>query len=136
MKNTIDRNNINNTNIMKYNTTDNRKRTYYSRTGYILRKTRAIAGERLAFRGGERLGDISIAIEDGATVRKVRRIVEKRVAQDCWRNLSSSRRMLGRERGSEMGRTRYAVTHNTYNTFRNIYGRAPQGYSYYSMRAA
>ncbi len=58
----------------------NMKNIYYSNTSYIKAKTSAIRNERLDFMEGKKLGDLSIRIEDNATVRKVRRIVEKRVS--------------------------------------------------------
>ena len=56
----------------------------YKDTKYIRRQSRSLSEERLAFRNGERLGDVSISIESGKTLRMVRRIVEKRVCQDYW----------------------------------------------------
>ena len=53
------------------------------------KKTRSlcqsIAGEKLNFKDGAELGSLSISIEDGATKRMVRRIVEKRVCKDYWK---------------------------------------------------
>ncbi len=46
---------------------------------------RSIAEEELAFKNGSALGALSIAIEDGQTKRKVRRIVEKRVCKEYWK---------------------------------------------------
>ena len=46
---------------------------------------RSIAEEELAFKNGSALGSLSIAIEDGETKRKVRRIVEKRVCKEYWK---------------------------------------------------
>lgn len=91
----------------------------YSETGYIRSKTRAISAERLSFKGGRRLGDLSIGIEDNATLRKVRRIVEKRVSQDYFRNHPHVR-----------GNARHATKRIAYNTFKNIYGFVPDGFTY------
>lgn len=46
---------------------------------------RSIAEERLSFKEGAELGSLSIEIEDGATKRKIRRIVEKRVCKEYWK---------------------------------------------------
>lgn len=47
--------------------------------------SRAIAEEELTFKSGTALGSLSIAIENGDTKRKVRRIVEKRVYKKYWK---------------------------------------------------
>lgn len=47
---------------------------------------RSISEEKLTFKDGAELGSLLIAIEDGATKRKVRRIVEKRVCKEYWKN--------------------------------------------------
>jgi hypothetical protein len=47
--------------------------------------SQSIAVERLTFKDGAALGSLSIAIEDGSTKRKVRRIVEKRVCKEYWK---------------------------------------------------
>ena len=54
-------------------------------TKYIKNQTRRISDERLNFKGGIALGDVDIFIDGGKTRNKVRRIVEKRVSQDYWR---------------------------------------------------
>ena len=64
----------------------------HSEKRFIKNQSYAIAEERLAFLDGERLGDLSIGIEDNATCRKIRRIMEKRVAQNFWSNASRRRR--------------------------------------------
>lgn len=46
---------------------------------------RSIAEEKLSFKEGTELGSLSIGIEDGATKRMVRRIVEKRVCKEYWK---------------------------------------------------
>ncbi len=57
---------------------------------YNNRKTlsisRSIAEEKLNFKNGTELGFLAISMEDGATKRKVRRIVEKRVCKKYWKN--------------------------------------------------
>ena len=47
--------------------------------------SRSIAEEELTFKSGTALGSLSIAIEDGDTKRKVRRIIEKRVCKKYWK---------------------------------------------------
>ena len=93
----------------------------YKDTKYIRRQSRSLSEERLAFRNGERLGDVSISIESGKTLRIVRRIVEKRVCQDYWNN--------GRS-GRNTARNRYAMKHRVSNHLRNIYGFVPTGFRY------
>ena len=93
----------------------------YKDKKYIRRQSRSLSEERLAFRGGERLGDVSISIESGKTLRKVRRIIEKRVCQDYWNN--------GRS-GRDTARNRYAMKHRVSNHLRNIYGFVPTGFRY------
>ena len=96
----------------------------YSETGYIKSQTQNLANERLAFRDGERLGDVSILIEDNATCRKIRRIMEKRVCQTFWKNAS-----VGKRAGN---RARYETRHQVSNHFKNIYGAVPTGFQYYA----
>ena len=93
----------------------------YKDTKYIKRQSRSLSEERLAFRNGERLGDVSIGIESGKTLRKVRRIIEKRVCQDYWNQ---------RESGRDTARNRYAMKHRVSNHLRNIYGFVPTGFRY------
>lgn len=45
----------------------------------------SIAAEKLAFKKEVPLGSLHIAVEDGETKRKVRRIVEKRVCKEYWK---------------------------------------------------
>jgi hypothetical protein len=96
----------------------------YSETGYIKSQTHNLANERLAFRDGERLGDVSILIEDNATCRKIRRIMEKRVCQTFWKNSSKGKRAGNR--------ARYETRHQVSNHFKNIYGAVPVGFQYYA----
>ena len=93
----------------------------YKDKKYIRRQSRSLSEERLAFRNGERLGDVSISIESGKTLRKVRRIIEKRVCQDYWNQ---------RESGRDTARNRYAMKHRVSNHLRNIYGFVPTGFRY------
>ena len=90
----------------------------YKDKKYIRRQSRYLSEERLAFRDGERLGDVSIGIESGKTLRKVRRIIEKR---DYWNQ---------RESGRDTARNRYAMKHRVSNHLRNIYGFVPTGFRY------
>lgn len=94
---------------------------WYKDTRYIRRQSRSLSEERLAFRGGERLGDLSIGIEGGKTLRKVRRIIEKRVCQDYWNRGKSGRSTAG---------NRYAMKRRVSNHLRNIYGFVPTGFRY------
>ena len=93
----------------------------YKDKKYIRRQSRYLSEERLAFRDGERLRDVSIGIESGKTLRKVRRIIEKRVCQDYWNQ---------RESGGDTARNRYAMKHRVSNHLRNIYGFVPTGFLY------
>ena len=93
----------------------------YKDTKYIRRQSRSLSEERLAFRNGERLGDVSISIESGKTLRKVRRIVEKRVCQDYWNQGKSGRDTAG---------NRYSMKRRVSNHLRNIYGFVPTGFRY------
>lgn len=95
------------------------KNFYYSNTSYIKAKTSAIRNERLDFMEGKRLGDLSIRVEDNATVRKVRRIVEKRVSQNYYR----------KNPGVKWS-AKYATRHHMSNILKNIYGMVPEGFRY------
>lgn len=95
---------------------------YYSEKRFIKKQSSAIAEERLGFLDGKRLGDLSIGIEDNATCRKIRRIMEKRVAQNFWRNAS-----YGKKQGNG---ARYETRHHVSNHFRNIFGEVPKGFRY------
>ena len=94
----------------------------HSEKRFIKNQSYAIAEERLAFLDGERLGDLSIGIEDNATCRKIRRIMEKRVAQNFWRNAS-----YGKKQGNA---ARYETRHHVSNHFKNIFGEVPKGFRY------
>ncbi len=92
---------------------------FYSETAYIKGRTRKIREERLDFMDGERLGDLSIGIESNATLRKVRRIIEKRVSQDYYKAHSHVK-----------GSARYGIRRHTSNTLRNLYGYVPESFTY------
>lgn len=95
---------------------------YHSEKKYIKNISDSLSDERLSFMDGKRLGDVDIFIEDNATVRKVRRILEKRVCQEYWRT-------RGRKGGNgDRQRMRQRVS----NQFRNIYGAVPEGFRYCS----
>lgn len=80
----------------------------------------SLSDERLAFMDGRRLGDVDIFIESNATLRKVRRIIEKRTCQEYWRSRG------GRPTGGDRQKMRRNVT----NQFKNIYGAVPTGFTY------
>lgn len=92
----------------------------YSEKKYIRNQSIIIAEERLSFMGGERLGDLSIGIQDNATCRKIRRIMEKRVAQNFWRTAYRDKK-----HGNAI---RYEIRHQVSNHFKNIYGKVPKGF--------
>ena len=94
----------------------------HSEKRFIKNQSYAIAEECLAFLDGERLGDLSIGIEDNATCRKIRRIMEKRVAQNFWRTAS-----YGKKQGNG---ARYETRHHVSNHFKNIFGEVPKGFRY------
>ena len=85
----------------------------YSEMRFIKSLTTAYAEERISFKNGKRLGDIHI--HDNQTCRKVRRILEKRVAQDYWKG---ARKSSGRT-----NRGRYETRHYLANQFQNLYGK-------------
>lgn len=90
-------------------------------TKYIKNQTRRISDERLNFKGGIALGDVDIFIDGGKTRNKVRRIIEKRVSQDYWRQAL-------KKNPDNSGR--YRTRHHVSNHMKNIYGEVPSGYSY------
>ena len=100
----------------------NTEKRYYSENGYIKNQSRTLAHERLEFLDGEKLGNVSIRIEGNATCRKIRRIMEKRIAQSFWSN-SRSRKRKGNG-------ARYETRHQVSNHFKNIYGIVPEGFRY------
>lgn len=83
-------------------------------------QSRRISAEKLNFKDGIALGDVDIFIDGGKTRSMIRRIVEKRVAQDYWKNAGV------REDNYDRFRTRRQVS----NHLKNIYGRVPQGFRY------
>ena len=106
----------------KTRTTMSDRKKLYCEKRYIKNRSVILADERLDFMGGERLGDVPIGIEDNATRRKIRRILEKRVAQHFWRNAAT-----GKKQGNG---ARYQTRHHLSNHFKNIYGFIPSGFRY------
>lgn len=100
----------------------NSDKRYYAESGYIKNQSRNLAHERLVFLDGEKLGDVSIMIEDNATCRKIRRILEKRIAQSFWNNAKESKK--------KGNRARYETRHQVTNHFKNIFGAVPEGFRY------
>ena len=98
------------------------EKRYYSENGYIKNQSRTLAHERLEFLNGEKLGNVSIRIEDNATCRKIRRIMEKRIAQSFWQNPVRSK-----HKGNG---ARYETRHQVSNHFKNIYGVVPECFRY------
>lgn len=90
------------------------------------KKTRSlcqsIAGEKLNFKDGEELGSLSIGIEDGATKRIVRRIVEKRVYKDYWKQQKNG--------GITNNKHRAATKKNVSRVTQKIFGQPVKGFSY------
>ncbi len=85
---------------------------WLSEQKHIKNRTDAYASQRMNFKNGRRLGDIYIS--DNSTCKKVRRILEKRVAQDYWKNARMKSRFTNRGR--------YETRHFLANQFQNIYG--------------
>ena len=92
-------------------------RTLHKDSKYIKRMSDAISAERLQFKDGKSLGDLNLLIEDATTVRKVRRIVEKRVCQSYWVHRPT------RDCGGNY--SRYATKRRVANQLKNIYGYVP-----------
>lgn len=90
-------------------------------TRYIKNQTISLRTEKLRFRGGEMLGNLSIAIEDGLTQRKIRRIVEKRVSQGFWANRKRC--------GTVDNYSRQKMRSNTKNQLKNLYGSSEFGFT-------
>ena len=86
---------------------------WLSEQKHIKNRTDAYASQRMNFKNGRRLGDIHI--HDKATCKKVRRILEKRVAQDYWKSALAS--------SAFTNRGRYETRRHLANQFQNIYGR-------------
>jgi len=70
--------------------------------------------------GGITLGEIDIFIDGGKNRNMVRRIVEKRVAQNYWK--AACRRNDNYDR--------YKTLHNMSNQLKNIYGSVPTGFRF------
>jgi hypothetical protein len=85
---------------------------WLSEQKHIKNRTDAYASQRMNFKHGRRLGDIYIS--DNSTCKKVRRILEKRVAQDYWKSARTKSRFTNRGR--------YETRHFLANQFQNIYG--------------
>ncbi len=94
---------------------------YYSECKRIKRQSQALANERLEFMNGKRLGDLDIAIEGGATLRKVRRIIEKRVSQKYWKQGYPN---------DITNYSRHTTRRHLTNQMKNIYGCVPTGFVY------
>ena len=95
-------------------TSDRNTKIRFSEAKFILKQTRKLADERLAFMDGKRLGDVSIGIEDNANCRKIRRIIEKRQAQSLRKN-NKRAKLAGNG-------ARYHTRHNVSNQFKNLFG--------------
>lgn len=83
---------------------------------------RSIAEEKLNCKDGVELGSLSIGIEDGATKRKVRRIVEKRVCKDYWK--------LRKKSAGESNKHRAATKKYISSVTRKIFGQPVIGFLY------
>lgn len=87
---------------------------------HIKNQSRRISAEKMNFKDGIALGEVDIFIEGGKTRKIIRRIVEKRVAQEYWKSAGV--------RGDNYGR--YNTRRHVSNHLKNIYGRVPQGFRY------
>jgi hypothetical protein len=96
------------------------EKPYHSEMKYIKNMSGMLSEERLSFLDGKRLCDVDIFIESNSTVRKVRRIIEKRVCQEYWRTRS--------DKGDNGDRQR--MRRHVSNHFKNIYSAVPSGYRY------
>ena len=83
---------------------------------------RSIAEEKLAFKDGAELGSLSIGIEDGATKRMVRRIVEKRVCKEYWK--------LQKKTGDKRNKHRAATKKYISRVTQKIFGQPVVGFCY------
>jgi hypothetical protein len=86
----------------------------------IKNQSKKISEEKLNFKDGIALGDVDIFIDGGKTRSMVRRIVEKRVAQDYWKTARSRHDNYGR----------YSTRRHMSNHLKNIYGSVPCGFRY------
>lgn len=85
----------------------------------IKSQTKRISEEKLNFKNGISLGEVDIFIDGGKTRNKVRRIIEKRVCQDYYRQFN---------RKTPDNMNRYRTRHHVSNHFKNIYGTVPRGF--------
>lgn len=83
---------------------------------------RTIAEEKLNFKDGAELGSLSIGIEDGATKRMVRRIVEKRVCKEYWKQQKRG--------GAADNKHRAAMKKYVSRVTQKIFGQPVRGFSY------
>lgn len=95
-------------------------KSYNKRMSHSL--CRSIAEERLIFKDGVPLGSLPITVEDGQTKRIVRRIVEKRVCQEYWKNRKDSDAVDGKHHAA----TKKYMSSVT----RKIFGEHISEYSY------
>lgn len=86
----------------------------------IKNQSKKISEEKLNFKDGIALGDVDIFIDGGKTRSMVRRIVEKRVAQDYWKTARSRHDNYGR----------YSTRRHMSNHLKNIYGAVPTGFRF------
>jgi hypothetical protein len=86
----------------------------------IKNQSKKISEEKLNFKDGIALGDVDIFIDGGKTRSMVRRIVEKRVAQDYWKTARSRHDNYGR----------YSTRRHMSNHLKNIYGSVPTGFRF------
>ena len=87
---------------------------------HIKNQSKRISEVKLNFKDGIELGEVDIFIDGGKTRNMVRRIVEKRVAQDYWKTAGSGKG----------NRDRYRTRHHVSNQLKNIYGSVPCGFRY------
>lgn len=87
---------------------------------HIKNQSKRISEEKLNFKGGISLGEVDFFIDGGKTRNMVRRIVEKRVAQEYWRTAD----------GRRDNYDRYRTRHHVSNHMKNIYGSVPGGFRF------
>jgi len=102
-------------NYINNSNTENSNRPMFRDCKHIHNQSMSLAGERLSFLDDIELGDVDIFIESGDTRRKVRRIIEKRVAQ----------RMHRKGKCYFDNYTRYNSKRRVANHFKNIFGESP-----------
>ena len=86
----------------------------------IKNQSKKISEEKLNFKDGITLGEVDIFIDGGKTRSMVRRIVEKRVAQEYWKTAGRRQDNYGR----------YKTRRHMSNQLKNIYGSVPCGFRY------